>query len=79
MTTTVRLITHGWPVEVQTEDNCSYCTNAGQQVVSHALTTETVPPHSERDFHITDTRSISFKELPVTDEAPVAELAETAA
>jgi hypothetical protein len=56
MTTTVKLITHDWPVEVTTTDKY------GDQPAT--VTTSRVEPHSETDFHITDTRSLQFAELP---------------
>lgn len=60
MTTTVKLITHGWPVEVTTTDH------AGDDDLRAV---ERVEPASERDFYITSTRSLSFKELPAEPKA----------
>lgn len=56
MTTTVKLITHSWPVEVTTTDHGA----EGDQV--HGVSR--VEPHSEVELHIHATRSIAFKELP---------------
>jgi hypothetical protein len=56
MTTTVTLKTHDWPVDVETVD--SY------ERVYHSVT-ETVPPHTERQFVIHSTRDIRFTELPL--------------
>ena len=64
MTTTVKLITHGWPVEITTTDHAA---PGGEDV--HAVSR--VEPGTERDFYIHSTRSLSFKELPAepTDAA----------
>lgn len=67
MTTTITLITHGWPVKVTTTDRYSADRTSGgaqQHVVTNTTTTETVAPDSSRSFYITDARSIAFDELP---------------
>lgn len=61
MTTTVKVITHSWPVEVATTDHVA----DGEDVRS----VDRVEPHSERDFYIHSTRSLSFKELPEEPKA----------
>lgn len=52
MTTTIKVTTHQWPVEVTKTD--------------HGLgaSTEILDPHSERDFYIHSTCSLGFVELP---------------
>jgi hypothetical protein len=74
MTTTVTIKTHDWPVKVTTVDRYSLEHRSleaqGQidrVVHTEATTIETVPPHSAREFHITDSRSIAFDELPRPD------------
>jgi hypothetical protein len=62
MTTTVTLKTHDWPVDVTTTDNYE----AGRHLTTKV---ETVEPHTERQFHITDSRSIMFAELPLPPRA----------
>jgi|GEM_PF-2580230 len=62
MTTTVTLKTHDWPVRVSTTD--AYQTE--DRGVLHTES-ETVPAHAEREFYITDTRSLVFEELPQTE------------
>ena len=66
MTTTVTLKTHDWPVDVETIDSTDR---------SYHSVTETVPPHTERQFHIHSTRDLRFTELPLVSssgEAPSA-------
>ena len=68
MTTTVTVTTHSWPVKVTTNDHYSRDQLSGevaQSVSTETVTTETVPPNSERAFCITDSRSIAFEELPL--------------
>jgi arginyl-tRNA synthetase len=68
MTTTVTVKAHAWPVQVTTVDRYSATHNTGgaeQRVVTQTTTVEVVPPNSTRDFHITNTRSIAFDELPL--------------
>lgn len=57
MTTRVTLETHDWPVDVVTTD-----TNSTTRSL-HTFT-ETVEPNSKREFHLTDSRTIQFIELP---------------
>lgn len=59
MTTTVTLKTHDWPVDVETVDSYDR--------VYHAVT-ETVPPHTERQFYVTSTRDLRFTELPLVSQ-----------
>lgn len=68
MTTVVTLKTHDWPVDVTTTDR-----------YDRTLTTtvETVEPFSEREFQITNNRSIAFDEL--TSPAQQASLGSSAA
>lgn len=70
MTTTVTLKTHDWPVKVTTTDHF-----VGEDYSHDGVTVQTVHPHKSVDFHITNTRSIAFDELPV----PVAPAPETEA
>lgn len=72
MTTTVTVKTHSWPVEVTTTDQYqnNHVTGEAQQLVSTTTTTvETVPPESSRDFYITNSRSLTFAELPLLTAA----------
>lgn len=67
MTTTITIKTHDWPVKVTTVDSWQRGQTNGidqQLVTSETTTTETVPPHSERSYHITDSRSVAFDEMP---------------
>ena len=59
MTTTVILQTHDWPAEVRTSDNYEA---AG--VRTHNTRIEVVKPNTTQQFHLTDTRTLFFKELP---------------
>lgn len=72
MTTTVILKTHNWPVQVTTTDVQDY-EHGGKRVVGETTTTEEVPPNSEATFHITNTRSIAFDELPIPPQPIPAE------
>jgi hypothetical protein len=65
MTTTIKVITHSWPVEVTTTEHGAGCT------------TDIVAPNSEREFHVHSTRSLGIVELP--EPAKAAEPAEPAA
>lgn len=56
MTTTVIVRTHTWPVEITTTDQY------GAQEPVEMM--ETVAPHGERTVYLTQTRSITFKEMP---------------
>jgi hypothetical protein len=60
MTTTVTITTHSWPVEVTTTDD--YDLESGH--VYHAATS-TMGPNSSQTFHLSSTRSLSFRELPI--------------
>ena len=55
MTTAVTVRTVDWPVEVTFTDDLG---------VSYTRTKNRVEPNSESTFHIWDSRSIHFKELP---------------
>lgn len=58
MTTSIKVVTHDWPVQVQNID----ITTEGEQVSG---TTEVVEPHSERTFNIHQHRELHIKELPI--------------
>lgn len=64
MTTTVTVKTHSWPVGVVTTDDHKH-----GDFEHHGVTKEVVPPNSEKHFHLSDTRSIAFFELPIPDQA----------
>ena len=73
MTTTVTLKTHSWPVLVTTVDIYERDQTTGdskQSVLTETTTVETVPPETERSFHITNSRSVSFDELPIPEVQP---------
>jgi hypothetical protein len=55
MTTKVTVTTVDWPVEVTMTDHGG---------LTSAVNTIHVEPNSEREFHLTDTRSIGLVELP---------------
>lgn len=61
MTTTVTVKTHGWPVDVTITDR--YARSIHTDVI-------TVEPNCEREFYVTDNRTLQFAELPLpqTDE-----------
>ena len=63
MTTTVTVKTHDWPVAVSTNSNHSF---TDRNVRSHGYTdrTEFVPAHTERSFTVSNTTSVSVRELP---------------
>lgn len=61
MTTTVTVTTHAWPVEVTITDD--YDLSVDRHV--YHSETSTVPPDSKQDFHLTSTRSISYREMPI--------------
>lgn len=63
MTTTVTITTHSWPVEVTTTDDYE---GGGARV--YTATTTTLGPNSSGTFHLTSTRSIAFRELPIPHE-----------
>jgi hypothetical protein len=69
MTTTVKVITHSWPVQVTTTDHGA----DGQDHRSESR----VEPDSEREFHIHSTRSLSFKELPEDQKSAAEPASET--
>lgn len=64
MTTTVSVKTHSWPVRVVTTDDYQH-----GDYKHHGVTEEVVPPDSEKQFHLSSTRSIAFFELPIPDQA----------
>jgi hypothetical protein len=63
MTTTITITTHSWPVEVTTTDDYD---SAGAHV--YTATTHTLPANSAGTFHLSSTRSMSFRELPIPHE-----------
>lgn len=63
MTTTVTVETHDWPVAVDTHDDHNFATPE-RRGYGHRNETEFVPANSKKQFYITDTRSITFRELP---------------
>ncbi len=66
MTTKVTVDTHtGWPVEVTMKDR--WVVNGVEQTREQKVT---VPPHSTRDFHLTSTRQLEFKELEIEPPTP---------
>jgi hypothetical protein len=73
MTTKVTVATADWPVEVTITDKACQ---------GEACLTERVEPKSEREFHLTDTRSIGLVELPkpevASDPVPEAPASEAA-
>lgn len=60
MTTTIKVITHDWPVAVTTKDEL-----AGFKPV---FNTAHIEPRSEREFYLTSARSLKFEELPKSDK-----------
>lgn len=64
MTTSVVINTHAWPVEVTTTDQY------GDK--DPVITQETVHPASDRTVYLTDSRTLSLRELPLPKE-PIAE------
>jgi hypothetical protein len=60
MTTQITVETVDWPVEVIITDQLNE--------TDTRETTETVSPHSQRVYHLTDTRSVSFTEMPKDGE-----------
>ncbi len=63
MTTTVKIITHQWPVRLTLSDRYS-SESPKSRSSSSGYIEEFVPAHSEREVHITDTRHVSIYELP---------------
>lgn len=63
MTTTVTVKTHDWPVAVEASHSHNHATD---HVVSrgYGSTTTFVPAHAEQTFNVTDTQTISVRELP---------------
>lgn len=59
MTTTVKVTTHDWPVAVTMKDEL-----AG---FKPAFNTVHVEPRSEREFYLTNLRSLKFEELPKSE------------
>ena len=58
MTTTVKVITHDWPVHATTTDASQV------EGEADAVHVETIDPDRERIFHLTSMRSLTLKELP---------------
>lgn len=69
MTTTVTVTTHAWPVEVTITDD--YDLDADRHV--YHSETSTVAANGSQQFYVTNTRSLSFRELPIphVEEPPV--------
>jgi len=60
VTTTITLTTHSWPTKVITTDAFS-----ADGVSTVTTTEETVPPNATKSFVVTDTRKLSFEEMPL--------------
>ena len=72
MTTKVTVETHDWPVAVSVKDKVES---------GYSIGVRRVEPNSREEFHLTDTRSIKFEELPIpqpASEDPNAELGTSA-
>lgn len=63
MTTTVTVTTHSWPVEVTTSSEHNYSANDARGW-SQSHRAEFVPNRTTRTFNVTDTTSVSVRELP---------------
>ena len=63
MTTSVTVKTHDWPVKVTFYDSY-HSEGPKSRTNTNGYTEEFVEANSERELHLTDTRSISFEELP---------------
>ena len=63
MTTTVTVKTHAWPVSVTTESNHSFRDDR-RSSHGYSRSEEFVPKDSERSFNVTDTTSVTVRELP---------------
>lgn len=63
MTTTVTLKTHDWPCSVESTNVHEYSDTA-RRSWGHSVSTEFVPANTERTFSVTDTCSVTFRELP---------------
>ncbi len=64
MTTNVTVKTHWWPVEITTVDQYGDKPPVEDKQV--------VPPDSERTVYLTQSRSLTFVELPLPEVAPEA-------
>jgi hypothetical protein len=64
MTTTVKIITHDWPVKVEQTDR-----RGERDVVTETFE---VAPHGERTVYLTSSRSIALSELPKPPAEPPA-------
>ena len=67
MTTKVTVETHDWPVAVSVKDKVES---------GYSIGVRRVEPNSREEFHLTNTRSIKFEELPkpqATSDDPNAE------
>jgi hypothetical protein len=67
MTTTVTVKTHDWPVEAYTSSTTNFASSEVRRE-GYATTTEFVPAHSERSFYLSDSASVSLRELPIGTE-----------
>lgn len=63
LTTTITVETHDWPVAVETADNHNFV-DPFRRGYGHSRETQFVPANTKRQFHITDSRSVTFRELP---------------
>lgn len=63
MTTTVTVTTHDWPVVVESHSSHRFSSET-RYGHGNSFTAEFVPAHSEQSFSVTDTTSITFRELP---------------
>lgn len=66
MTTTAKVVTHAWPVEVTTID-----TVQGEDGPRQISGTTVVAPHTQQDFHLTNTRELHFKELAIPESPAI--------
>ena len=70
MTTKVTVTTHNWPVQAVITDRGVPEKRHTMHANDVTTSTQAIGPQSEREFYLTDTRSIEFFELA---EAPKAE------
>lgn len=63
MTTTVKIITGDCPAKLCFSDTIS-SEGDGYRTSGFSNTEEFIPPHTEREVHITDTRDLVIEELP---------------
>jgi hypothetical protein len=63
MTTTVTVKTHDWPVCVSSASDHSY-SDSQKRGWGHSHNEEFVPANTERTFNVTNTNTITVRELP---------------